>query len=102
HRSAMKQTLASVLASGETDLPPTLLEVQRVLAGVAAAKKHIIVISDGRSLPPTGADYPTMIQRLTASGVSLSTIALGSGADQTLLAELARLGGGRSSLVLNT
>src|SRR5262249_8694551 len=52
-----------------------------------AASRHIVLLSDGVSEPH---DYQPLIARLRQTHVSVSTVALGHGADRALLSRLAR------------
>src|SRR5207237_911046 len=58
-----------------------------------ARYKHIILLTDGMSC--CGGDYASVLERMRAADVTLSTIAIGGDADQQLLAQLARQGDGR-------
>jgi hypothetical protein len=57
----------------------------------------MIVLTDGHS--GTGGDYVTLLENLRGERMTLSAIAVGSDADETLMAALARGGGGRSHVV---
>ena len=51
--------------------------------------KHIILLTDGQSFD---ADYPTLIAKMQAEQITLSTIAVGSDSDTKLLTALAQMG----------
>lgn len=61
------------------------------LAPIDSKNKHIILITDGQN---PGGDYNPVLQKLLASGVSLSTIGIGNQADTQLLQQLAQQGNG--------
>jgi len=79
-------------AGGGTNLFAGLLAAERLLESASAQTRHAIVLSDGVTQP---ADHASLIRRLADQGVTVSTVALGPGADRDLLAQLAHLGNGR-------
>jgi Mg-chelatase subunit ChlD len=84
--------VGSLRAGGGTDLFPALREALDELEGAEAALKHIIVLSDGAVAP---ADFDSLMREAAAHHVTVSAVALGSGADLTFLTELTRKGKGR-------
>jgi Ca-activated chloride channel homolog len=92
-RRKIANRLSTLAADGGTDLFTALEETFKVLNGVSAAKKHVIVLSDGLT---SQADFHTLIQDLKSSHVTVSTVALGKDSDQSLLKSIAQWGGGRS------
>ncbi len=96
-KTAVKQALAALGPGGSTDLSAGwfrgLQEAQRVLGPTGAT---VLLISDGHAnagetdpgrLGPVAAQY-------RAGGITTTTLGLGLGYDETLLAALARGGGG--------
>src|SRR5210317_1773822 len=63
----------------------------KMLEGVSAKIKHVIILSDGRSQP---ADHQGLVADMASTGITVSTVALGD-ADRALLASLAEIGRGR-------
>jgi hypothetical protein len=51
--------------------------------------KHVILLSDGRSLPD---DFESLVQEMAAAEETVSTVAGGTGADRELLNDIARWG----------
>ena len=84
--------VASLRAGGGTDMYPSLKDAVEDLEGVAAPLKHIIVLSDGAT---ASADFDGLAKRATANNITISAVALGSGADITFLTELTKKGRGR-------
>ncbi|MEM1166660.1 MAG: FixH family protein [Planctomycetota bacterium] len=80
-------------AGGGTNMYPALALAGRELAGVEAAVKHVIVLSDGQSqgMPQEGV---TIAENLLANDITVSTIAVGDGADRGTLLQIATAGGG--------
>lgn len=79
-------------ADGGTSIYPALDEAYRAASASDARLKHIILLTDGQSFD---ADYPSLIAKMQAEQITLSTIAVGSDADTKLLTTLAQLGSGR-------
>ncbi|MBI5105007.1 MAG: VWA domain-containing protein [Solirubrobacterales bacterium] len=96
-KHAIKAAIASVYARGSTDLSAGLLrglqEARRV-AGAAGAT--VLVLSDG--MANMGVTDPQQLEGVTAvvrkSNITTSTIGIGLGYDETLLAAVARGGAG--------
>ena len=59
-----------------------------------AKVKHLIVLSDG--LTDGEKNFDPLIARITADGITVSSVSLGSGAARELMARIAQLGRGRS------
>jgi len=69
-----------------------------VLAKAKAGVKHVFILSDGRTYPD---EYETLLEKLVADKVTVSSVAVGQEADRELLASLASWGRGRSYSVDN-
>ena len=92
-RQKIAQYLSRVLEGGGTDLYPALAEVQKVLDRIPSGRKHVIVLSDGET---EEADFQSLVQSMRASGISLSTVSIGQGANVTLMRSMAEWGMGRA------
>lgn len=92
-------------AGGGTNLYPAMAEsMRRLSTGEAgsASVRHVIVLSDGRSEGPGGGDtFEALATRMRERGITLSTIAVGDGADTQQLAAIAAAGGGAFHQVVN-
>jgi Mg-chelatase subunit ChlD len=84
--------IASLEAGGGTVMAPAMEESYDVLRGAVAKLKHMIVLTDGISAP---GDFEGIAQAMASDRITLSTVAMGTDADQDLLEELARIGNGR-------
>ena len=91
-------SLASVQSDGGTDLYKTLVEAHRALAGKAAPIKHVLVLSDGLT---DKMDFPSLVRKMSADGITVSTVSLGKDADADLMAMIARVGKGRAYVTLD-
>ncbi len=89
----VKDRIKTIEASGGTEIFPALEQGFRAIKETPGKYKHIILLSDGRSL--SSADYDRLIGQMRAESVTLSTIAIGSDSDTQLLEELAKHGEGR-------
>lgn len=83
----------SITASGGTDIFTPTSQAYSQLMPLELKRKHIILLTDGQSAATM--NYPEMIVNGKEKGVTLSTVAIGSGADSILLNEMATLGDGR-------
>jgi Ca-activated chloride channel family protein len=84
--------IAGLEAGGGTVMAPAMEEAHETLRSAVAKLKHVIILTDGISMP---GDFEGIAQAMSADRITVSTVALGSDADQTLLEEIARLGNGR-------
>lgn len=87
-------SIMSIQPDGGTDIYPALASAYDGFELEAAARKHIILLTDGIS-PYTPA-YESLLQNLTSNNITLSTVAVGQDADVNFLQSLADKGGGRS------
>ena len=92
-RQLIAEELSRVLEGGGTDLFPALNDVYRILNQIPTGKKHVIVLSDGET---EDADFQSLIQSMNASGISISTVSIGLGANTTLMESIAIWGRGRA------
>ena len=86
------QTISQIQAGGGTSIYPALTMAQESLFGVPATFKHVILLTDGHSQP---GDFAGIIDRMAGEQVTVSTVAVGQGADGELLEDMARWGRGR-------
>lgn len=89
----IKERIKTIEASGGTEIYPALDQGFRAIRETPGKYKHIILLTDGRSL--SSADYDKLIAQMRQEAVTLSTIAIGSDSDTQLLEELAKQGEGR-------
>src|SRR5690606_5278540 len=92
NRLAFASSIASLAPQGGTNLAPAIEEALGAFTGIEASVKHLIILSDGRS--SSGA-FEALTNRLRALGVTVSTVGIGSDADQELLENISIWGGGR-------
>lgn len=93
------QIARGIGAGGGTNMPPALEEALAQLNASDAKIKHIVVLSDGRSQGTE--NLPALASRIARDGIRISTIAVGSDADLTTMAEIARRGNGAYYYAVN-
>jgi uncharacterized membrane protein/uncharacterized protein YegL len=84
--------ISTIEASGGTNIYPGLTDAYDALAAATAKLKHVILLTDGHSMP---GDFEGVASDMVAARITLSTVAVGQEADQELLEQLAETGGGR-------
>lgn len=97
--NAVRRSLMSIGAGGGTNLEPALQMAAQAVGASAAALRHVIVVTDGRSTP---GNFEAWVNKIRSEQATLSTVSIGADADSTLLAHLAELGGGRHYLTHNS
>ena len=90
---ASAQRVRSIVPGGGTNLYPAIAQAGDALAQVDAQVKHVIVLSDGIAMGSARVGYDA-VERMRDQGITVSTIAVGDGADTETLQEIARRGSG--------
>ena len=85
-------SIGAISSDGSTNIYPALAKATDDLLRVNAKFKHIILLTDGQSVP---GEYERTIRRAVAGKITLSTVGVGSDADKFLLEKLASEGSGR-------
>ncbi|HEX7005492.1 MAG TPA: VWA domain-containing protein [Trueperaceae bacterium] len=85
------ERLEQITPGGGTNIYPALQVAFRQLQATDAEAKHIIVMTDGLS---QNAPFGPLLESIAAADITVSTVAVGQGADVALLEDIARLGGG--------
>jgi len=91
-KSGIIQTISTIEAGGGTSIYPGLVEAHEALSRTTATFKHVILMTDGQSQP---GDFQGIIEQMQGEQITVSTVAVGEGADTELLQEMARWGAGR-------
>lgn len=84
--------IGSLRADGGTAFYSALEEAFDVLTSADTPQKHVIFLSDGE---PGETGFQSIIQAMQQAGITLTTVAVGSDADQRLMKQMALLGDGR-------
>lgn len=90
--------LRGLTPEGGTDLYPAMVEALELLRTEGARLRHIIVVSDGKTVREDR-DYPALYAQIAASGIGISAIGIGEDPDTEVLAGLARAGHGELILL---
>jgi len=93
NRDQIAADLATLQPGGGTVLYPALEEAYLALAGIEAAVKHVIVLSDGLTNP---GEFERLARAMRAAKITVSTVAVGDDADRDLMAAIAQWAGGRT------
>jgi len=93
----VQQAVAGIQPEGNTNVRGGLLAAKDALENTDAKVKHVILLTDGWS---NGADNSDIADELRAEGITLSTVAAGTGS-APYLEDLADKGGGRYYPVQN-
>jgi len=88
---AVQAALATVDTGGGTSIGPGLMAGWDLLAASDAQARHMIVMTDGLSQPD---DFEGIAGRMRAQGITVSAVAVGTGADAKAVTEIAAAGGG--------
>ncbi|MGO4543984.1 VWA domain-containing protein [Paenibacillus sp. 2TAB23] len=86
-RDAVLNQIRGIQPEGGTDIFSALRAGYEGLKELDAQRKHMIMLTDGQSA--TGANYKEITDAMNDQNMTLSTVAVGDGADQQLLRQLA-------------
>jgi Ca-activated chloride channel family protein len=98
NRASIREKIAAITPSGPTRIYPAIEQAYLALHSAKARAKHVVVLSDGRSLPD---DHETLVRKMSAAHITVSSIAVGPAADRELLHNIAVWGKGRDYAVQN-
>jgi uncharacterized membrane protein len=90
--SGITSRISGIQANGGTSIYPALAEAVSALEDSDATLKHIILLTDGQD---GYHGYDDVLQEMADNGITLSTVAVGTGADSQTLKWLAEEGQGR-------
>ena len=88
----VRDAIGTIRSGGGTQILPALEEAYNSILKMDAGLKHIILLTDGQAEKE---GYEPLIEGMKENGVTLSTVAVGRGADTLLMKALAYGGGGR-------
>lgn len=92
-REQVLQQIQGIQAEGGTEIYTALDAAYARLLELQAERKHIILLTDGQSATNPG--YTALTDSMNDNQITLSTVAVGDGADQALLSQLAEQAKGR-------
>jgi Ca-activated chloride channel family protein len=92
-KSGIIQKINAIPADGGTEIYTAVEGAFAKLSKVEAQRKHIILLTDGQS--SSNQSYETLTADMQKENITMSTVAIGTDADQVLLKQLADLAKGR-------
>lgn len=90
--TAVQNAIGTIRPGGGTEFYTALYNSYTALAKCDAQQKHIIFLTDGES---GDGGYESVAQQMAEDGITLTTVAVGNGADASGLRRLAQIGNGR-------
>ncbi len=96
--STIAGQIALIGSGGGTNIYPGMVKAREALTEVKARVKHMIVLTDGQS---SGEGYQALASQCHAEGITISTVAVGAGAQVGLLQSIAAAGGGQSYVTMD-
>ena len=87
------ERISSLTAGGGTNLAPALSDAFSALETTTAKLKHVIAMTDGHSQP---GNFYEIASSMADARITVSTVAVGTGADAELLERIATWGNGRA------
>jgi Mg-chelatase subunit ChlD len=91
-RARIQNDIARITPGGGTEIFAALDAAYQSLTVTRARRKHVILLTDGQA--PQGG-IKDDVQAMAAEGITVSSVGLGAGIDETLLRTISDLGGGR-------
>lgn len=96
--STIAAQVARIGSGGGTNVYPGMAKAREELNKVKAKIKHMIVLTDGQT---SGEGYQALASQCHAEGITISTVAVGAGAQVGLLQSIAAAGGGQSYVTMD-
>ncbi|MBW8017118.1 MAG: VWA domain-containing protein [Planctomycetes bacterium] len=91
-KETIKGDIDTLAAGGGTCMYPGMNMAYEMLQQTTSKIKHVILLGDGRSQQ---ADHQGLASEMSDFGITVSTVAMGAGADRALLSAIAEIGKGR-------
>lgn len=92
NKNASIARIKNITCGRGTNMFPAMEETGKALMGANANVRHMIVLTDGQSMP---GDFENFARKSGQNKITISTVAVGSDADRNLLSTIARLSKGR-------
>ena len=92
HSARIQSDIARIQAGGGTEIFPALDAAYQALTTTRAKRKHVILLTDGQA-PQNG--IRDLVQAMAAEDITVTTVGLGGGVDESLLRMISDVGGGR-------
>ncbi|MCG8583298.1 MAG: VWA domain-containing protein, partial [Pirellulales bacterium] len=95
NKRRLKQDIDAIVAEGGTNMYAALDKAYLALRRADAKLKHVIVLTDGISVP---GDFKQIATRMAEEGITVSTVAIGKGVAGAVLTDISDAGRGRHYL----
>lgn len=95
---AIANQISLLGSGGGTNIYPGMVKARESLNSVKTKIKHMIVLTDGQT---SGQGYQALASQCHAEGITISTVAVGAGAQVGLLQAIAAAGGGQSYVTMD-
>ena len=95
-KARINDFISRIIAGSQTNIYPALEAAFNALADSEAEIRHIILLSDGKTYAD---DYEQLVLLMSASDITVSSVAVGQEADRELLRNIATWGRGRSYFI---
>ena len=92
-KKTVKEGINGIKDGGGTSIYPAVYEAYKKICEDKSQIRHIILLTDGQDGFYSG--YPELIKKLEKENITLSTVSVGTDADDKFLKSLASQGGGR-------
>ena len=89
---AMQAQIRTIRLGGGTAFYSPLVMAKNALNAAQAQYKHVIFLTDGEA---GDSGYDTVVRQMAEQGITVTTVAVGDGADTAGMKKLAEMGGGR-------
>jgi Ca-activated chloride channel family protein len=96
NRADALRKISAIGAGGNTSIYPALNDAWMQLKEDPSETKHVILLTDGRDPVAEPPEFEKLATKMAENDVTLSTVAVGAGADSDLLADIAKWGKGRA------
>ncbi len=96
--STLANQISLLGSGGGTNVYPGMMKARESLNSVKTKIKHMIVLTDGQT---SGQGYQALASQSHAEGITISTVAVGAGAQVGLLQAIAAAGGGQSYVTMD-
>ncbi len=91
--AATVSKVRGIMSGGGTNAVPAVEKAAEWLRSAKSKHKHLVFLSDGRSL--RAEVLPGLCEQMAKDGIQVSTIGVGDDADTSIMAAMARKGGGQ-------
>ncbi len=96
NRARIENDIRRLRPGGGTAIFPAVDAAAQDLAVTRAANRHVILLTDGQGQPDEPPHIVTLVDGMSADGITVSAVGMGTQVDRPLLERIAQRGHGRS------